>query len=218
MTWGMLIVLVVRLLVPLSIFRWPLWGAIASLLADALDVVFLTLVGGSHHYHSFDKYPDTYYFAIEAFVAYRLWPGTPRKIISVLFAIRFTGFLLFEITGIRKMLFFFPNIFESFYLFMAIWDRFGRDWYRLTPRWLAFWLLLLGSLRLVQEYFLHWRQSLDNVVALEVIKDIARFAFGDGLPLTVPLLPLAVLAAVMAVRLVRRQFDSLRARALSSSP
>lgn len=217
MTWGMVIVLVVRLLVPLSIFRWPLWGAIASLIADALDVVFLTLVGGSQNYHAFDKYPDTYYFAIEAFVAYRLWPGNPRKIISVLFAIRFTGFVLFEVTGIRKMLFFFPNIFESFYLFMALWDRYGREWYRLTPRWLTFWLVTLGAARIVQEYFLHWRQSLDDVVALHVMQDITDFALGDGLALTVPLVPLSLLAAILAVRLVRRQVGVLRARALSST-
>jgi hypothetical protein len=68
----------------------------------------------------------------------------------------------------------------------------------------------------VQEYFLHWRLSLDHVVAMDVIRDIARFALGDGLPLTVPLLPLALLTGVLAVRLVRRQFDILRTRALSS--
>lgn len=48
---GPIIVSVIRLLVPLSIFRWQLGGAIASVIADALDVV---LVGAI----SKGNYPD----------------------------------------------------------------------------------------------------------------------------------------------------------------
>lgn len=214
MTWELAIVLVVRLLVPLTIFRWPLWGGIAALLADSLDIVLITIMpfDGAPNYHRFDKFPDTYYFAIEAYVAYQRWPGAPRKITSVLFAVRFTGFVLFEVTRIRKMLFFFPNIFESFYLFMATWDRFGRDWYRMTPRGLTFWLVVLGAARMVQEYFLHWRQSFDNVVALHVFQDTARYALGDGLALTVPLALLTVAVAILVARLVRRQVMLQKAR------
>ncbi len=216
MTFELAIVLIIRLLVPLAIFRWPLWGGVAALLADSLDIVLITLLpfDGAPNYHHFDKYPDTYYLAIEALVAYQRWPGAPRHILTPLFGIRLIGFIAFEATGARKLLFFFPNIFESFYLFMAVWDRFGRGWYALTARWLAFWLLLLGSLRMVQEYFLHWRQALDDVVAVDVMENLAGLAFGDWLPLTLVLLPLTLALAALAVHVVRRQTAMLRTRAL----
>ncbi|HXG36806.1 MAG TPA: hypothetical protein VNL15_07540 [Dehalococcoidia bacterium] len=214
MTLELAIVLVVRLLVPLAILRWPLWGGIAALLADSLDIVLITLIplDGAPRYHQFDKYPDTYYLTIEAFVAFRRWPGWPRRITSALFAVRLLGFILFEVTGVRKFLFFFPNIFESFYLFLAVWDRFGRDWYILTHRWLVAWLIGLGSLRMLQEYFLHWRQSLDDVVAVHVIEDMAQAAFGDWLALTLALSVLGLAALLLLTRLVRRQVSLARAR------
>jgi len=215
MTAELAIVLAIRLIVPLSIFRWPLWGGVASLLADALDILLINLMplDGAPNYHKFDKYPDTYYLTIEYLVALRLWPGRPLQILSALYVWRALGFVLFEVTGVRKVLFFCPNIFESFYLFMAIWDRFGRGWYLLTARWLVTWLAILGSLRLLQEYFLHWRQSLDHVVAAAVIEDVTASATGDWLAVTIPLLLLAAAVIPALVALLRRQLEMARSRA-----
>lgn len=36
-----ILVVAIRLLIPLSILRWPLGGALASMLVDALDVVLV---------------------------------------------------------------------------------------------------------------------------------------------------------------------------------
>jgi hypothetical protein len=45
MTAGAAIVIGLRLLVPLLIFRWPLIGGIAAMMADTLDVVLIELIG-----------------------------------------------------------------------------------------------------------------------------------------------------------------------------
>ena len=42
---GELIIMLVRLVVPLSILLWPLAGGVASMLLDALDVVLIEMIG-----------------------------------------------------------------------------------------------------------------------------------------------------------------------------
>jgi hypothetical protein len=201
------IVLVIRLIVPLSIFRWPLWGGVAALVADMLDIVIITLLpfGEVNNYHRLDKFPDMYYLAIEMIVGWQRWDALPKRIGLALFVWRLAGFVLFEITGTRKLLFFFPNLFESFFIFMSIVTTYGR-WYTLTPRRLAAWLLLLGIARQIQEYFLHWRQALDNVVAVDVIRDISDAILGwigdSYVPVLAALLP--CVAAMVWLALTRR--------------
>ncbi len=96
-----LIVVAIRLAVPLSIFRWPFFGAVASIIADALDIVLITLLRRYAgfppvwSYHEFDKYLDTYYLAIEVIVA-QGWPELPRWIASALFVDRLVGVILFD--------------------------------------------------------------------------------------------------------------------------
>ena len=171
-----LVVVTIRLLVPLSIFRWPFWGAVASITADALDIVIITLL--QRHagfpdvwsYHEFDKYLDTYYLLIEVIVAQR-WPDLPRWIASVLFVDRLVGVVLFEITGIRIFLFAFPALIDFFFLFYTAARQYAPD-YELTPRRLFLWLGILLVPKLFQEYTIHYARWLDDVVAVDVIRDI----------------------------------------------
>jgi hypothetical protein len=171
------IVIVIRLLVPLSILRWPLVGALLSLLVDALDIVIATLLERElglpdlWRYHQLDKYLDTYYLSLEAIVAQR-WLGLPRVIATALFAYRVIGVVLFEVTDIRVFLFFFPALFEFFFLFYTAVQRFLPA-YELTPRRLAMWLAVLLVPKMAQEYFIHYQRALDDVVAVDVIEDVA---------------------------------------------
>lgn len=177
MTAETLLIIVLRVLLPLTILRWPLAGGILALAADALDIVFASLVdlGGLWQYHNLDKYLDTYYLALEAIVAQR-WTALPRWTATLLFAYRLTGVVLFEVTNIRLFLFFFPALFENFFLFYAALLRFFPE-YNLTPRRLAFWLAILLVPKMVQEYVLHYQQWLDDVVAVEVIEDVVRTSY-----------------------------------------
>jgi hypothetical protein len=202
---GLWIVLLIRFAVPLTIFRWPLWGAIASMSADTLDVVAWSLMpwgGYPDSYHMLDKYFDMYYLSIEAIVSQTRWDtGWPRRIALVLFVWRLTGFALFEATGERKLLFLCPNIFEYFFLSVLVATTFAK-WYKLTPVRLAVWLTVLATVTWVREYFLHWQRVWDDVVAVDVIEEVAGAVmswlgdwFGLILAVTLPLLAATLLLA-----------------------
>ena len=178
MTAETLLIVVLRLILPLTILRWPLAGGLLALAADALDIVFASLVdfGGLWNYHSLDKYLDTYYLGLEAIVAQR-WMPIPRWTATLLFGYRLIGVVLFEATNIRMFLFVFPALFENFFLFYAALLRFAPE-YDLTLRRLAMWLAILLVPKMIQEYVLHYQQWLDDVVAVEVIEDVARTMYG----------------------------------------
>ncbi len=201
MTSETLIIVLIRLVIPLSIPRWPLLGGILSLIADALDIVLATLLnryadlGGLWNYHQLDKYLDTYYLAIEVGVAQR-WESLPRWTATALFGYRLIGVMLFEVTNIRVFLFFFPAVFENFFLFYAAVLQFLPQ-YVLTPRRLVVWLVILLVPKLAQEYVLHYARLLDDVVAVDVVEDVSRAIidwFRDRLGLSVwrPQLPRAI--------------------------
>ena len=173
-----LIVVAIRVVVPLSIFRWPFFGAVASIIADALDIVLVTLL---HRYaglppvwsyHEFDKYLDTYYLAIEVFVAQR-WPELPRWIASVLFVDRLIGFALFEATGVRVFLFAFPALIDFYFLFYTAARQFAPS-YELTPRRHVAWLIILLIPKMFQEYAIHYARWLDDIVAVDVIREVSE--------------------------------------------
>ena len=117
-TW---VIVAYRLLVPLTIFRWPFIGAVLSIIADALDIVIVTLMirylhaGDVWSYHELDKYLDTYYLFIEWIVAQR-WAGLPRWTANVLFFYRVIGVVAFEVTDARWLLLVFPALFDFFFL------------------------------------------------------------------------------------------------------
>jgi hypothetical protein len=182
MTAETLIIVAIRLLVPVTIVRWPLVGGVLSLIADALDIVLATLLdlGGIWNYHALDKYLDMYYLTIEVAVAQR-WGALPRWTATALYGYRLVGVVAFEASGTRALLLFFPNLFESFFLFNTARLQFLPA-YELTPRRLAEWLVVLLVPKLVQEYFIHYQRALDDVVAVDVIEDVAGAIidwFGD---------------------------------------
>lgn len=174
MTTETLLIVLIRLIVPLAILRWPLAGGLLALLVDALDIVLASLIdlGGLWSYHNLDKYLDTYYLGLEVIVAQR-WDGLPRWTATALFVYRAIGVVLFEATNVRLFLFFFPALFEFFFLFYAALQRFSPS-YELTPRRLAAWLFVLLIPKMAQEYVIHYARLLDDVVAVDVIEDVAR--------------------------------------------
>ena len=115
-TFGQGVVIGLRLIVPLLIFRSPLVGGVLAMLLDGADVIIVEQFGpggmGSK-YHQLDKYLDIYYLSMEAYVSLTWTELRPRLTSIGLFLYRLVGVVLFELTGIRLLLFIFPNLFEN---------------------------------------------------------------------------------------------------------
>jgi hypothetical protein len=168
-----LIIVSIRLVVPLSILRWPLAGGLLSLVTDALDIILIQLLdlGGVGDYQRLDKYLDMYYLSLEAVVV-QGWLLLPRLTATMLFAYRVIGVALFEVTDVRLFLFAFPNLFENFFLFYLVVLQFFPD-YVLTIRRLVSWLGILLIPKMAQEYVIHYARLLDELVAVDIIADVS---------------------------------------------
>lgn len=150
-------VIALRLLLPLSILRWPLAGGIVAFLADTFDVVLLDRLGLTDFgtYNTADKALDTYYLALEAWVCHKWKPGAARTTALALFVYRLIGTLLYELTDERLLLLLFPNLFEAFFLtYLLIRRLTGNRVLTTASQVMALNLLLLGP-KLLQEYMLH---------------------------------------------------------------
>ena len=173
---GELILVLVRLVVPVSILRWPLAGGIASMLLDALDVVLIELIGqgGFSNYAALDKGLDMYYLSFELIVSLR-WEELARRTSVALFAYRAVGFVVFEATQTRMFLLIFPNVFENFYVGYLLLRRLAPS-YALTPARLAALLVLVTVPKLGQEYLLHVQEAQPwDWIKRHVLQDSWRF-------------------------------------------
>lgn len=161
-----LIVIALRVLLPLTILRWPLAGGLLALVVDAVDVVLVdalaALLGEPGEfgplYAQLDKWLDLYYLGLEVVVARRWTNPVIRRTAFALFAWRLVGVILFEITVSRPLLVVFPNLFENYFLFVLVAQR----WFpRLVPTTWGQSLLACAILlvpKLVQEWVLHWEE------------------------------------------------------------
>jgi hypothetical protein len=158
---GQGVVILLRLAVPLLILRWPLAGGVLAMLLDGADVIIVDLFGPGGmgpFYHALDKYLDLYYLGLEAFVSLGWVETAPLRASIALYLYRLVGAVAFEITGIRLLLVFFPNLFENWFLFYLARCRFfPRLRLDTWPRVLVA-LALLYIPKFFQEYILHYRQ------------------------------------------------------------
>ena len=153
-----IIVTLIRVLVPLTILRFPLLGGILAMLADASDIMIFEKFGGDFFgipYHEADKVLDIYYLFLEFLVARKWKNKLAGKTAKGLFYWRFSGFILFEITKWRGFFFLAPNIFEFFYLVYLIILK-AKPKFELTKKKLLVMLLLIGIPNIVKEYIMHF--------------------------------------------------------------
>lgn len=161
-----IIVIALRLVVPLTILRWPLAGALASMVLDAVDVILVDAIASvlgepgefGPFYAQIDKWLDLWYLSLELVVVRRWTETLVRRAATGLFVWRLIGVILFEISGDRQLLFVFPNLFENLFLYVLIVRRFAP---RLEPRTgaqLALVLVVLFIPKAIQEYVLHWEE------------------------------------------------------------
>ena len=158
-----LIVIALRLIVPLSILRWPLAGGLISLVLDAVDVILVDAIASvlgqpgefGPLYAQIDKWLDLWYLSLELVVARRWSETLIRRAATGLFAWRLIGVILFEITASHPLLFIFPNLFENFFLYILIVRRLAPRFEPQTGTQLALVLVVLFIPKAVQEYVLH---------------------------------------------------------------
>jgi hypothetical protein len=133
-------------------------------------------LGGIPDYQLFDKLADQVYLAVFLVVALR-WSGPDRTVAVVLYLFRMVGFLAFELTGERAVLLLFPNLFEFWFLFIAMLHhlRPGFAWTR--PRLLAVLVPLLAA-KEVQEWALHWARLFDDITFLDALDQVRRWLAG----------------------------------------
>ncbi len=153
------IVILARLIIPFSIFRWPFWGVVAAMLADGADIMIFEKFGigvlGWERYHFFDKIFDIYYLFFLLLVSLK-WNNVFAKRVSVvLFVWRLLGVGIFEITQWRGIFLFAPNIFENFYLAVTFLTQYVPR-FNLSPQKLVIILILVGIPKLIQEYLMHF--------------------------------------------------------------
>jgi len=154
-----LAVVLIRLLLPLTILRWPFWGAILAILGDISDVVLMDAFGWGwfegRDYHTYDKLFDTYYLGFEVYMALKWQEALARKTAIFLFSWRLLGVIAFEIFKIRQLVFLAPNIFENFYLLVVGLKKFFGFRVDNLKR-LIILLLIAGIPKIVQEYIMHY--------------------------------------------------------------
>ncbi len=147
-----------RFIIPLFIFKWPLWGTIASALMDTTDWSLISFHSPADYifYQNWDKTMDIYYLSI-AVITIRKWKDKLARRLAVgLFFYRLLGIFIFWITQNRMFLFVFPNFFENFFIFYLLFVFiFKRVHLISSKRILVILTLILAIPKLINEYFLH---------------------------------------------------------------
>jgi len=149
---------VFRLLIPLTILRWPIIGVLASMYLDLQDFNYFTIRTEQDmaNYQAWDKIMDIYYLAI-AFYTSLSWKETlARKLSIFFFSLRAFGVLVLLFVHSRELLLFFPNIFENFFLFYLLFKTFTNN-ARLFDNVPATIVILVSIIipKTIAEYYLH---------------------------------------------------------------
>jgi hypothetical protein len=178
MTLEILVIALIRIAGSLPVLRWPRAGGVLAVLVDLSDLLLRDALelGGVGDYQSLDKWLDQVYLGAFLVVALR-WSGPARSIAIALFAYRFVGFVLFELTGERLLLLVFPNVFELWFLLVAA----------AGPARVAAWsrarlagvLLALTAVKEAQEWAIHGGRLFDGISSLEFL-DLVRRGLTGG--------------------------------------
>lgn len=157
MPW--IIVSLIRLLIPLVIFKYRFWGIILAIIfADTLDVVYLDWMGVSDFslYNHMDKLFDTYMYLIIGYVVYKNWKNVIAKNTALaLLAYRFIGAFLYLFIANRALLLIFPNVFLTYVIvyefFLTVIKK------DMVKSWKSNLILLviITIPKLIQEYLFH---------------------------------------------------------------
>lgn len=158
MVW--IILTLLRLSVPITILRWPLFGVLLSSYLDLSDYGYLSHSGLSmEQYQSWDKILDTYYLAIAAYTCLSWKEVAAKKLAIGSFIYRFVGVTLEIVFNSRGLLFFFPNFFENFFIFYLIFKMFRKQALFVSKKVTAIVIMSILLPKLLQEFSMHLVQT-----------------------------------------------------------
>lgn len=153
-----LLLTALRLLVPLSILRWPILGMLSSMYLDLQDFNYIDTQNSQAmaNYQMWDKIMDIYYLSI-AFYTSLSWKETLLKKLSIFFySYRVIGVLVLLVIHTRSLLVIFPNFFENFFLFYLLFKKFTNNAKLFTS--IPVTVVVIASIvlpKLAAEYYLH---------------------------------------------------------------
>ncbi|MBT3996067.1 MAG: hypothetical protein HOF01_09730 [Chloroflexi bacterium] len=175
MTLEQIVIGLIRIAGSLPVLRWAFAGALIAIAVDFSDLFWMGVLdlGGLPNYQTFDKRADVVYMLTFLWVANK-WDGPERKIALALFGFRMIGFVAFELTQVRPILLVFPNVFEFWFVFVAIRQHYWPK-YEMTKKRIIKWLLIVLVLKMAQEWVLHGGQYLDSFTLFEAVEAIWNF-------------------------------------------
>lgn len=153
----MIPVIILRLITPPVILRFPLFGAILAVIIDYLDYGIFKLFTNNNlaSYQLIDKSMDMYYLAFEVYISSSFENILVKRILIALFLYRLLGYFLFLATQLPIFLVIFFNLFEAFFLFYLISLKLFKKDFITSIRKILPLLLILAILKVVHEYLLH---------------------------------------------------------------
>jgi hypothetical protein len=155
--------LILRLIGSLLILKKPFWGMAFAMALDTVDfevIAFLHEIfkGGYYVYYPtyvvFDKTLDLY-VGMLGLIAARVWEPLIQRTMIGLWFWRIIGVILFLVFDQRYIFFFFPYVFDLFYLYYSYIVQYKPELKPTTPRQVATVVAILLIPKLMQEYFLH---------------------------------------------------------------
>jgi hypothetical protein len=169
MTLEVVIFAIFRIAGSLPVLRWPLAGGLLAVGVDLADLLVRDVVdlGGLPDYQSLDKWLDQVYLGCFLAVALR-WQGVERAIAVGLYLFRLAGFVAFELSGARELLFVFPNVFELWFLVVAAVHHF-RPGFAWPMPGLVVTLVALTVVKELQEWALHVGRVFDGFSSLDAL-------------------------------------------------
>jgi len=154
------LLLAARLLLPLVIPRYALFGILACMVLDSADQSIMQAFGVEFpRYQSYDKALDIYYLAIAYLATMRNWDNLAAfQIGRGLFYYRLVGVLVFELSGKRFLLAVFPNSFEPFFVYYEMVRRMSNPLRLSRNAMLAVVGVIWFVVKLPHEWWIHIAQ------------------------------------------------------------
>lgn len=181
---GSLFIIIFRLIIPITILRYPVGGFFLACLLDGIHVPVVETVNqlagfqeqafaGWQNYYLIDKWLDIYFLSFALATVFKWQWSAVKKISLALWLLRLIGTIVFSLTSLRCALFFFPNIFEFFYIYLAICRKWFKKIFPNTKAKLVILLIFLMALKMFFEYFMHIKEwglgiMINNLTPLQI--------------------------------------------------